>query len=333
MPKLPLLSREARDKLSLLAIQVTMFPHFGFSIGLAFHHVVADGRTFNNFMRVWSSICSDMIGGDQNYDLDQCWSCYDRTAIVDSHGLEGIFLKEWWKRRSSLPMVGTKEVSTKEDLGDMVRATFVMGLDDMERVKIWIVSTQCNKKSEPQSLHLSPYVLTCAFLWVCLVRSQVKGNEDTIYFGFIAGGLTRVGYPVPTTYFGNCIGFGRAAAARGELLGEDGVLVAARAIGGTVKRLDKAMFRGAEKWVSEWQSLIGSDVHTMVSGSPKLDLYGRDFGWGKPKKIEEIEIDSTKAISLVESRDVKGGMEIGLVLPKAQMDAFTIIFKQGLEDL
>lgn len=333
-----LLSRDddARDKHPLLVIQVTMFPNFGFTIGLAFHHAVADGRTFNNFMRVWSTLCSDLIGRGSDHHLDH-WSCYDRAVIVDSHGLEGIFLKEWWKRRCNLlPMVSAKAV----ELCDMVRATFVMGLDDMERVKGWIVTAQCKRKSKPHSLDFSPYVLTCAFLWVCLVKTQEIGggltnghslNEDLNYFGFIAGGLTRVGYPVPVTYFGNCIGFGRAMAVRGELIGEDGILVAATAIRGTIKMLDKAMFSQADKWVAEWQTLIGSDIHIIVSGSPKLDLYEKDFGWGRPKKIEEIEIDTTKAISLSESRNVKGGMEIGMVLPKPQMEAFAIIFKEGLK--
>ena len=40
-----------------------------------------------------------------------------------------------------------------------------------------------------------------------------------------------------------------------------------------------------------------------------------DFGWGRPKRIEEISIDTTRAISLTESRDLEGGIEVGLALP------------------
>lgn len=140
-------------------------------------------------------------------------------------------------------------------------------------------------------------------------------------------------FPVPPSYVGNCVGFGRSMATVDELLGEDGIVVAARAIGSTVKRLDKAVLAGAEKWVSEWEVLIGSDINLMASGSPKVDLYGRDFGWGRPKKIEEIGIDRTKAMSLTESRKVKGGIEVGLVLEKTQMDAFTTFFIKGLNAL
>ena len=69
-----------------------------------------------------------------------------------------------------------------------------------------------------------------------------------------------------------------------------------------------------------------------VVGSPKLDVYETDFRWGRPTKIEEISVDGWGAISLTESRDEKGGIEVGLALPKPKMDAFTFLLAQGLKD-
>ena len=60
---------------------------------------------------------------------------------------------------------------------------------------------------------------------------------------------------------------------------------------------------------------------TTTHGSPKVDLYKINFGWGKPKKIEEISIDRKRGISLIESRDFEGGIEVGLALPKVRMYA------------
>lgn len=77
-----------------------------------------------------------------------------------------------------------------------------------------------------------------------------------------------------------------------------------------------------------------SKLHVMVAGSPKLEFYYEtDFGWGKPKKIEEISIDKMRAISFTESRVVKGGIEVGLALTKAKMDAFTMFFSESLDVL
>ena len=331
------------EKLPLLAVRITVFPNSGFCLGLAFHHVVADGRTFNNFMKLWSSFCSRNILNHHHHHehYSSFFPSYDRRVIVDPRGLESIFLKEWWKRRT-WSVKGLEQSCNGINETNNVHTTIVMGLVDIDNIRTWVIKKPSEEEEqERHSLDFSPYVLTCAYLWVCVLKSQEQGGlitqkcacKDPDYFAFVAGGLTRVDYPVPATYLGNCVGFGRATVARGELLGEDGVLVAAKAIRSTVKRLDRGMLGGAEKWISEWEELIGSDIHVMVSGSPKVDLYGRDFGWGRPKKIDDIEIESTKAISLSESRDIKGGIEIGLVLPKPEMDAFTVLFKEGLKAL
>ncbi|KAF3437296.1 hypothetical protein FNV43_RR20049 [Rhamnella rubrinervis] len=327
------------NQLPLLAIQVTVFPNSGICIGLSYHHVLADARTFNNFLKTWAAFSSTSLGGDSYLStIKSTLPSYDRRVIVDAHGLESIFLEEWWKKKRAR----SSRKAANDVAINMVRATFVVYPRDMEMIKSWILA-QCEKKNEAHPVHLSPYVLTCAFIWVCLVKAQeqagggVNGSfcfgEDPNYFGFIAGGITRMCFPVPPTYLGNCVGFGRSTATRKELMGEDGIVIAARAIGSTIKRLDKDVLGEAERWIPEWEVLIGSDIHMMASGSPKVDLYGRDFGWGRPKKIEEVAIDRTRAVSLTETRHVKGGIEVGLVLEKPLMEAFTSFFNGGLRTL
>ncbi|KAM2263478.1 hypothetical protein ACFXTI_039755 [Malus domestica] len=321
--------------ISLLSVQITVFPNCGICIGIAYHHVVGDERTFNNFIKAWASF--SCLGDSSNIAV-QSAPYYDRTAIVDALGLEDIFLKEWWKRISSQGVVlgANKNAIVNGHSKNMIRATFLIDLAQMESIKNWIIEL-CNKGNESHPVHLSPYVLTCAFTWVCLLKTQENDNnyskccdEDPNYFGFIAGGITRLGHPVPATYVGNCVGFGRSVASTKALLGANGVVVAAKAIGNTIKKLDKAILGGAEKWISEWEEMFRSELHVMVLGSPKVDLYETDFGWGRPRKIEEIGIDGVTGISLSESRDVSGGIEVGLVLPKPRMDAFTTLIIDGL---
>ncbi|KAK2637084.1 hypothetical protein Ddye_031876 [Dipteronia dyeriana] len=333
-------SGHGQRDLPLLSVQITVFSGSGFCLGFAYHHVAADGRTFDNFIKTWSSLCRDSAVSL----LIKKSPTFDRTAIVDRYGLEEIFLKEWFQRNRNCSSSADEEEEGKLTIGSetgaefsgMVRATFVFDLTHMDRIKKWIV-TQCLTRNQALPVHLSPYVLTCSFVWVCLVRTFFQnGNyfgEDPSYFGFNAGGINRLDYRVPASYFGNCIGFGRSMVVMEELLGEDGMIVAANAIGNTIKRLDKALFDGAEKWVSDWEVFFGSDNHVMVSGSPKVGLYKTDFGWGRPKKIEEISIDKKRGISLVESRDFEGGIEVGLALPKLHMDDFISALSHGLKVL
>lgn len=330
----PLPSGELEEtQTPLLAAQITIFSNVGVCIGFAYHNVVADGRSFNSFIKIWASLFKDPSSCSINTPL---LPFYDRTAIKDSYGLQSIFLNHWSKRRSSTNMV--IGVSDSDLDSAMVRATFLMCPDDMEKIKGWIVG-RCKVKNMDQPPRLTPSNLTCAYVWVCLIKSHEKVNgkltgKNPSYFGFNAGGITRLEYPVPAAYFGNCIGFARTMAAQSELSGEDGIIVAADAIGNRVKDLDEAFLEGAENWISEWGVFSGSDSepHVRVWGSPKLDFYETDFGWGKARKIEEISMENAKgkAVWFTQSRDVKGGIEVGLALPKPKMDAFTSFFTQLL---
>ncbi|KAL8045384.1 hypothetical protein ABFX02_08G110500 [Erythranthe guttata] len=310
---------EAGSRQQLLAIQITVFPQAGISMGFTLRHVAADWRTFNNFLKGWSSLCKS--GGESSSEYT---SLHDRSVIRDPIGLGSTFLNEWWAMK-----IG-RSISTCEKT-IIIRSTFVLGPIEMESIKKWILTRSKTLFGSTQLL-LSPYVLACAFLWVCWVKAHWSTGEENCvhYFGFVAGGMTRLHYTVPDNYAGNCVGFGRSSATRYELLGENGILFAARAIGDTIKKLNADMLGGAENWMSDWKVLRESELHIMVTGSPKVDLYGLDFGWGRPVKMEDVSIDGTGAISLCECREVVGGVEIGVALPKFKMDHFTIFFNKGL---
>lgn len=318
VPKLP-----DGEKDTLLAIQITVFPGCGICIGFALRPVVADGRTFDNFLKMWASLACKNRGEDFHYPV----AIIDRSVIHDPSGLESTFLKEWWNMKNS-EKKGLFH-STRSNFPDMVRSTFVLGRPEMEKIKKWILL------HGTKQMFLSPYVLTCAFVWVCWMKTHWPNNadsEEVHFFGFIAGGISRLNYPVPASYVGNCVAFGRLGAIRKDLMAENGIVYAAKVIGNTIKKLDGNVLEGAKNWISEWKMLLESDLHVTITGSPKLKFYSLDFGWGRPEKIE-VSIDEMRAISLCESRDVVGGIEIGLTLPKSKMDHFTFIFNKCLNNL
>ncbi|KAK4420501.1 Coumaroyl-CoA:anthocyanidin 3-O-glucoside-6''-O-coumaroyltransferase 2 [Sesamum alatum] len=316
------------SKQPLLAVQITVFPEAGVCMGFALRHVAADGRTFNNFLKTWGELSKN--GGV--WGVDGLVTFHDRAVIRDACGLESILLKEWLNIKNSRKIEGINEANGSTH--DIKRATFVLRPQEMEKIKQWIL-TRFKMLYGSTQLLLSPYVVTCAFVWACWMKTHRFTCEDDCgeivhYFGFIAGGITRLPYIVPDTYMGNCVGFGRSFATRKELMGENGVAYAAKAIGDTIKKLNGDMLVGAKNWISEWKVIHESELHVMVTGSPKLDVYGLDFGWGRPVKIEEVSIDTTGAISLCEGRQVVGAIEIGLALPKSKMDLFSTFFNKGL---
>ena len=90
----------------------------------------------------------------------------------------------------------------------------------------------------------------------------------------------------------------------------------------------------AKVWIPKIQSVVSETPRLFsVAGSPRFEVYGIDFGWGRPEKVDVTSVDKTGAFSLSESRDHSGGIQIGLALTKNQMEAFSRVFAQGLESL
>ncbi|KAL6143606.1 hypothetical protein ACLB2K_054301 [Fragaria x ananassa] len=93
-----------------------------------------------------------------------------------------------------------------------------------------------------------------------------------------------------------------------------------------LRSLEKGVLDGAEDWVSKFVDFSLYDRIYSIAGSHRLEVYDTDFGWGRPKRVEVISIDRTGAISLLDSKNGGGGVEVGLVLKKHYMEAFDALF-------
>ncbi|XP_071719618.1 anthocyanin 5-aromatic acyltransferase-like [Rutidosis leptorrhynchoides] len=333
LPKLPspFMPRDSHvgHVVPLLSIQITVFGDSAYSIGVTMQHAAVDERTFDQFMKSWAFICKSLLKKDSLFTLTSTpW--LDRSIIRDNKSLKRTFLKQWWNLFNSL----NETHDQQKDNHDIVLSTFVLSSLDINMIKNHIL-VKCKMLNEDDPVHLSPYVSACAYLWKCLIKIQetrdsIKGGPQ--YLGFNAGGITRLGNEIPSTYFGNCIGFGRCKAHGSELLGENGIIFAAKSIGKEIKRLDKDVLGGANKWICDWDEL-----NIRILGSPKVNSYDMDFGWGKVNKVEKLSSDAThgkvNVISLSGCKDFKGGIEIGMVLSRAKMNVFTSLFNGGLLEL
>lgn len=67
----------------------------------------------------------------------------------------------------------------------------------------------------------------------------------------------------------------------------------------------------------------------MVTGSPKFTVYETDFGFGRPTKVEMVHL--FKCISLAESGDEEGGLEVGLVCRSTEFEDLFSVIEQGLK--
>ncbi|KAK9058139.1 hypothetical protein SSX86_022979 [Deinandra increscens subsp. villosa] len=323
----PTMSRDTHVTwtLPLLAIQITSFRDSGFAIGLTSQHAAADERTLYTFMSCWSSFCKSLLKQDSLFEFKSTpW--FDRSVILDPNSLKTTLLQQWWNRLDSL-----KDSQTDHN---MVQSTFYLSPSDVSKIKQHIVE-KCKIVNEDPPINLSLYETGVCYVWICLLKVEeshnAKASISPLYLGYNASGISRLKYEIPVSYFGCCIVFGRVRVLESELLDEDGLVCATKSFDIEIDRLVRDFLEGGERWICEWEEL-----NVRVIGSPKVDFYGVDFGWGKAKKIEKLPGDDhgrVNVISLNGGRDLDGGLEIGVVLSEDKMLAFTSLFNSHLKKL
>ncbi|KAG0464512.1 hypothetical protein HPP92_020581 [Vanilla planifolia] len=99
-----------------------------------------------------------------------------------------------------------------------------------------------------------------------------------------------------------------------ELVDERGATtMIVEAVWEVIRGLEIGAFEEVKNWVRLMKDYVKMRVLTVV-GSPKLGLYEMGFGWARPTKVELVSIGKTRAFLLVDSREVDGGIKVGIAL-------------------
>ncbi|KAI5340802.1 hypothetical protein L3X38_020076 [Prunus dulcis] len=89
----------SHEQAAVMALQITVFPNCGFSIGTSIHHAVLDGKSINFFVKSWAHICKH---DDQSNSVlpDEMKQFYDRV-IQDPAELGTIYLNDYRNKDGS----------------------------------------------------------------------------------------------------------------------------------------------------------------------------------------------------------------------------------------
>lgn len=317
-PLVPPLPPAEGGRAPLLAVQFTVFPGAGFSLGVTIHHAATDGSSSARFLKSWAAIHRSDGGPSAAEELP----IYDRGELRRLDEDKKGFLEDM-KEAATKWEHQLKVSPEKTNLGQSVRATFVLTRAEIDKLRRRIMPIT--------DVRPSTFVAAVSHVWVCLTKA--RGDDDRIvYLGFAADCRTRIDPPVPSAYFGNCIGVVSCEASGPDLVRPDGLIVAAKTVQAGIRALEGRVVVGLRETIRKYSK---SDVRGLrvlsIAGSPRLAVYGIDFGWGSPKKVEVISIEEGEAMSLAESRDGDGGLEIGMVGPAAEMERFGCLLKTSLD--
>ncbi|KAI3857402.1 hypothetical protein MKW92_037220 [Papaver armeniacum] len=246
----------------LLSVQVTEL-NDGIFIGCSMNHAVCDGTSFWHFMNSWSEISRSAVGGKSSIRT------ISRPPI-----LERCFLNNT-DCPFAYPFLLTMNVFGKAIFYHFTRETVAM-LKAKANAEIGSTSGCC----------ISSLQALLAHFWVAVTRAKhLDQNTETSYC-ILVGNRTRLVPPLPQEYFGNSVNFYVATTKVGELLEKGHGWGALLLNQGIMSRDDAAIRRSWDSWVQKPvfpdTAAIFQGTTLLTGGSPRFDMYGNDFGWGKP---------------------------------------------------
>ncbi|KAL3579782.1 hypothetical protein D5086_017617 [Populus alba] len=206
--------------------------------------------------------------------------------------------------------------------GVSIGATVHHGVLDAKNIEKLHVDT------ETRPMHLSSFVLAYAYVFVRVFKAKGLERDDKVVLGLTADCRARLG--IPENYFGCCVMPFFVHIDPETIVQENGFLNVIERLSEIIVRLNKGVLDGAKEKFAEFMTIRPGTLMVTVSGSPQFQIYKADFGWGVPRKVETPSIDKTGSISMQENADGRGGIEIGLVLLKHEMEIFNSLFVDGL---
>ncbi|KAL2329863.1 hypothetical protein Fmac_017444 [Flemingia macrophylla] len=336
-----------------LSLQITLFPDRGFAIAITTHHAVLDGKSSTLFLKAWSSLCKTINESKSPSNAPpplakEFQPFFDRNVIKPASELgldlsldmSELLIKFFPHENTDGRCLKLLPFPPRVD--GAARATFVLTRADLERLKRRVLS-KWDTEPEPQSKSkyfskpatLSSFVVTTAYALVCVARAVhgVEPGRDKFGLGFTVDCRARMEPPVPDNYFGNCVWGLMVNAEPSDFVKEEGVVAIAKSIHGKIKEISEEGVFCDSNLSSKYEAWIKGGVEIFgIAGSNRFGVYGTDFGWGKPAKVEIPSVDRGLTIGLAESKDEKGGVEVGLVLDKDVMNLFATLFRGGLLD-
>ncbi|KAK6123212.1 hypothetical protein DH2020_043036 [Rehmannia glutinosa] len=276
----------------LLGVQVTELVD-GLFIGCTANHVVIDGASFWHFFNSWSEI-------SRGFDKISKSPVFERDFPNDNRVIS-------FPPLDSLPLLGRVFHFTKESVAKL----------------------KAKANSEAGSNKISSFQALLAHLWRSVVHCRHLQNicnklsSQEVYITLLVGARARI--PLSEGYFGNAVHFGKTETSEAELL-QNGLGYAGMKINELVaQQTSEAPIKYLEdlaKNPTQFRNGVGNAV--FITSSPRHDVYGNDFGWGKPIVVRSGKGQQFDGNMMVSPAAEYGSLDVEVWLAPETM--------QGMED-
>ncbi|XP_074283746.1 putative acetyltransferase At3g50280 [Silene latifolia] len=292
--------------LPLLSVQVTELLD-GVFIGCSINHAIVDGTSYWQFWNTWSKIHSA--------DRDKTPKPQFGLLTQEFRFLNGC------GPEISLPFMHADEIVSRYQAPQLKEKFFHFSSSVVMKLK-----TKANHDSKTNTI--SSFQALTAFVWKSVVRATSRPANEVTKCRLAINNRPRFDPPLPNNYFGNCVNVLATSTTVDELLNHDLGWVASQLHHLVVNYNDKVVRDELEQWLISpvffRLDMLASPGITM-SSSPRFDMYGNDFGLGKPVAVRSGSANKFPgSVTACPGREGGGSVELEICLPLESMIALEL---------
>ncbi|XVE82825.1 hypothetical protein DITRI_Ditri16bG0036600 [Diplodiscus trichospermus] len=237
----------------LLGIQITDLAD-GIFIGCTINHAVADGSSFWHFFNSWSEISEGAIQ-------------LSKPPVFQRWFPDGIDLP------IRIPQFLVKQINENFMLPPLQERVFHFTKENIAKLK-------AKANAEIGTNNISSLQALLSHIWRSVIRNRkIDPNEETNY-RIVVGARQRF-QELSDKYFGNAIQ-GEIVLMKAKELLEQGIGNVACQMNRTIAKVTEESLKiFLESWPTSPTFVTMSNT-LVASSSPRFNMYGNDFGWGKP---------------------------------------------------
>ncbi|KAM3379657.1 hypothetical protein P3S68_012071 [Capsicum galapagoense] len=245
----------------LFGVQITELVD-GFFIGCTMSHSLGDGDCFWHFFNSWS-------------EISRGCQIISKIPVFERH------FPEEMKIPIHLPLKLDDEKLL--EIPPLMERIFHLSKESICKLK-----DKANSEMDVKSI--SSLQAFLAHLWRSVTRCRKLDDEKEVVISIIIGARTRLNPPLPEGYFGNAVHIKKVKIIAGELL-KNGLGWAAMQMNKmVVSQNSEEVMKFYKEWVENplifcKGSVLVGNTRLGISSSPRYNIYGTDFGWGKPVAV------------------------------------------------
>ncbi|KAJ9141176.1 hypothetical protein P3X46_031745 [Hevea brasiliensis] len=309
----------------LLLLQVTKFACGGVSLGIGWHHILADGVGFTNFMIAWGNIVRGLpIGIPPSFDRTILSHRVPPTPTIHHH------------EYGSPPTLNSSSITTHNP-------QYQSASKSNNSLKILKITPAQIKILKVAISKYTTFEILTGHIWRCVSEARGLPSKQATMVYISVEGRSRLCPPAPRGYFGNAVFHTTTTALAGELISEPLVKTVKR-IHEAIKRVDDEYIRSAIDNLEEqmiWDnppSVMKDPQSTCRSPSLKIVSWlsmpfydAADFGWGRPVYMRATNPWEGKG-HIVSSPNKDGSLLLLICLETHHIPSFEKLFYGLISD-